>query len=209
MKKVAFAVMVALAIGAASCGNKQQQAPEGEQTEQTVDVDGLVNQLKEVLADGDASQLQQALEGVKAKVAELVAQNPEVAKQYVEKVQTFLNDNAEKIKAVVGDNAVVSTVVSSLTETSPEAVVNSLVGQLNQAGDDAKKAGQQAIDDAKAAGQQAIDDAKAAGQQAIDDAKADAQKKVDDAKADAQKKVDDAVNQAADDAKKAVGNLLR
>ncbi len=198
MKKILLTVMAFAAIGFTSCGNKQQapvqQAEPTEQAEHSFDVQGLIKELGDKLAAGDAAGLQAALEGVKAKVAELVAQNPELARQCVEKVQAFLSENAEKIKEVAGDNAALSAVVTSLTAAPAETLVDGLVGQLNAVGE---------------AGQQAVDDAKAAGQQAVDDTKAAAQQKVDDAKAAAQQKAGEAVDEAAAKMKDAIGRLPR
>lgn len=192
MKKVFFAVMAMVAVGLTSCGNKTQQ---GEAVDSAAVIEaaadeaatGTLAELTSELEAGDVSRLQQTLESIKAKVAELIKNNPEVAKQYVAKVQNFLKENAEKVKALVGDNAAVAAAVSAITEAEPESIVS---GLLQQAGD--------AVTEAK-------DSVVSAAQQKVDDAKDAAQQKAEEAKDAAKQKAGEAVDAAADKAKKALG----
>ena len=189
MKKILFAVMAMVAIGMTSCGNKTQQGEAADSTavEQVAgdeDAQSTIDQLSALIKEGDATKLQEALESVKAKIAELIKQNPDAAKEYVAKVQTFLKENVDKIKGVAGDNAAVQAAVSALTDADPESVVNGLLQQVgetaNAAADSVKGAAKQAVDNAKEAAKQKADDAKDAAKEkaagAIDDA-ADAAKK--------------------------------
>ena len=192
MKKVFFAVMAMVAVGLTSCGNKTQQ---GEAVDSAAVIEaaadeaatGTLAELTSELEAGDVSRLQQTLESIKAKVAELIKNNPEVAKQYVAKVQNFLKENADKVKALVGDNAAVAAAVSAITEAEPESIVS---GLLQQAGD--------AVTEAK-------DSVVSAAQQKVDDAKDAAQQKAEEAKDAAKQKAGEAVDAAADKAKKALG----
>lgn len=192
MKKVFFAVMAMVAVGLTSCGNKTQQ---GEAVDSAAVIEaaadeaatGTLAELTSELEAGDASRLQQTLESIKAKVAELIKNNPEVAKQYVAKVQNFLKENAEKVKTLVGDNAAVAAAVSAITEAEPESIVS---GLLQQAGD--------AVTEAK-------DSVASAAQQKVDEAKDAAQQKAEEAKDAAKQKAGEAVDAAADKAKKALG----
>ena len=192
MKKVFFAVMAMVAVGLTSCGNKTQQ---GEAVDSAAVIEaaadeaatGTLAELTSELEAGDASRLQQTLESIKAKVAELIKNNPEVAKQYVAKVQDFLKENADKVKALVGDNAAVAAAVSAITEAEPESIVS---GLLQQAGD--------AVTEAK-------DSVVSAAQQKVDEAKDAAQQKAEEAKDAAKQKAGEAVDAAADKAKKALG----
>jgi len=191
MKKILFAVMAMVAIGMTSCGNKTQQGEAADSTavEQVAgdeDAQSTIDQLSALIKEGDATKLQEALESVKAKIAELIKQNPDAAKEYVAKVQTFLKENVDKIKGVAGDNAAVQAAVSALTDADPESVVNGLLQQVgetaNAAADSVKGAAKQAVDDAKEAAKQKADDAKDAAKEkaagAIDDAAAAAKKKL-------------------------------
>jgi hypothetical protein len=198
MKKMMMIVMAAMAIGFASCGNKAQQAPADEvvadSTAAAFDVETAINeataQLSEQIEAKDANKLQQVIEAIQAKVAEILKQNPDAAKEYVTKVQDFLKENAEQIKSFVGENAAAQAAVNALTATPAETIVNGLM----QAVDGVKAAGEDAADAAKEAAEGAVNNAKQAGQDAVDAAK---QK--------ANEEIDNAANKAADEAKKALG----
>lgn len=197
MKKMMMIVMAAMAIGFASCGNKAQQAPADEVVADSTaafDVETAINeataQLSEQIEAKDANKLQQVIEAIQAKVAEILKQNPDAAKEYVTKVQDFLKENAEQIKSFVGENAAAQAAVNALTATPAETIVNGLM----QAVDGVKAAGEDAADAAKEAAEGAVNNAKQAGQDAVDAAK---QK--------ANEEIDNAANKAADEAKKALG----
>jgi len=186
MKKIVFMMMAACAIGFTSCGNKTQQAPADEVAADSVaafDLETAIGeataQLTEQIEAKDANKLQQTIEAIQAKVAEILKQNPDAAKEYVTKVQEFLKENAEQIKAFVGDNAAAQAAVNALTATPAETIVSGLM---------------QAVDGVQAAGEAAAGAAKQAGQDAVDAAK---QK--------ANDEIDKAANDAADKAKKALG----
>ena len=214
MKKIVFAVMAVVALGMTSCGNKTQQAAP---VDSVAIVDslaedaatGIIDQLKAQLEAGDASKLQEVLTAAKDKVAELVKQNPEVAREYVAKVQNYLKDNADKVKAVVGDNAAVQAAVSAIADVEPEAVVNGLLQSVGDAATDAKDAAKDAAAGAVEAGKAAVEEktseVKAAAQQKVDDAKAAVQQKADETKAAAKQKANEAVDNAAAAAKQKLG----
>ena len=203
MKKILLAVMAVAAIGFTSCGNKTQQA---ETVDSVAIVDSLagaaaqadIDAISALLNGGDATKLQEALAAVKEKIATLIKENPEVAKEYVAKVQTFLKDNADKVKAVVGDNAAVQTAVSAITETEPADIVN---GFLTSVGDAATEAKDAAVD----AANQQVDAAKQAVEDKANEVKDAADKKVQEAKDAAKQKANDAIDNAAKDVKKGLG----
>ena len=203
MKKILLAVMAVAAIGFTSCGNKTQQA---EAVDSVAIVDSLasaaaqadIDAISALLNGGDATKLQEALAAVKEKIATLIKENPEVAKEYVAKVQTFLKDNADKVKAVVGDNAAVQTAVSAITETEPADIVN---GFLTSVGDAATEVKDAAVD----AANQQVDAAKQAVEDKANEVKDAADKKVQEAKDAAKQKANDAIDNAAKDVKKGLG----
>ena len=203
MKKILLAVMAVAAIGFTSCGNKTQQA---EAVDSVAIVDSLasaaaqadIDAISALLNGGDATKLQEALAAVKEKIATLIKENPEVAKEYVAKVQTFLKDNADKVKAVVGDNAAVQTAVSAITETEPADIVN---GFLTSVGDAATEVKDAAVD----AANQQVDAAKQAVEDKANEVKDAADKKVQDTKDAAKQKANDAIDNAAKDVKKGLG----
>ena len=191
MKKILLAVMAVAAIGFTSCGNKTQQA---EAVDSVAIIDSLaagaaqetIDALSADIEAQDAGKLQATLESIKAKIAEIVKNNPEVAKEYVAKVQSFLKENADKLKAVIGENAVAAAALSAVTEIEPESVVSGLLQQVGDAATEAKDAAVEAVnvkvDEAKQAAeektQEAKDAAKAKANEAIDDAAAAAKKKL-------------------------------
>ena len=203
MKKILLAVMAVAAIGFTSCGNKTQQA---EAVDSVAIVDSLasaaaqadIDAISALLNGGDATKLQEALAAVKEKIATLIKENPEVAKEYVAKVQTFLKDNADKVKAVVGDNAAVQTAVSAITETEPTDIVN---GFLTSVGDAATEVKDAAVD----AANQQVDAAKQAVEDKANEVKDAADKKVQETKDAAKQKANDAIDNAAKDVKKGLG----
>ena len=203
MKKILLAVMAVAAIGFTSCGNKTQQA---EAVDSVAIVDSLasaaaqadIDAISALLNGGDATKLQEALAAVKEKIATLIKENPEVAKEYVAKVQTFLKENADKVKAVVGDNAAVQTAVSAITETEPADIVN---GFLTSVGDAATEVKDAAVD----AANQQVDAAKQAVEDKANEVKDAADKKVQETKDAAKQKANDAIDNAAKDVKKGLG----
>ena len=147
MKKFVLAVMAVAAIGfTASCGNKTQQAEVA--VDSTAIVDSLasaaaqtdIDAISALFNGGDATKLQEALAAVKEKIATLIKENPEVAKEYVAKVQDFLKENTDKVKAVVGDNVAAATALSAITETSPADIVSGLLTAVGDAAEETKDA---------------------------------------------------------------------
>ena len=195
MKKILLAVMAVAAISFTSCGNKANVAQEEVVEDTTAGAGSLavqaaeatINALTEQIEAKDAGKLQETIENIKVKVAELIKTNPETAKEYVAQVQEFLKNNANKVKAVVGDNAAVTAAMSAIVNAEPESVVNSLLESVGQAATDAKDA---AVDAANAQVDAAKDAAKNAANEAKDAAK---------------QKANEAIDNAANDAKKALG----
>jgi ribosome-binding ATPase YchF (GTP1/OBG family) len=177
MKKILFAV-AAVAFTFASCGNKTQAPVEAavDSTEVVAQeanaaADEAVANLTELLNGKDVNKFQEALDAIKAKAAELVALNPEIAKEYVAKVQNFLKENADKVKAFVGDNAAVNAAVSALTAVSADEVVSGFMSAVGDAATNAAEGAKEAVDGA-------VDNAKDAANKAVEDAKAVTEDKV-------------------------------
>ena len=196
MKKILLAVMAVAAIGFTSCGNKTQQADaETAAVDSVAIVDSIaqgaaqetIDALSADLEANDVSKLQATLESIKAKIAEIVKNNPEVAKEYVVKVQTFLKENADKVKALVGDNAAVAAALSAVTDIEPANVVNGLLEQVGDAATEAKDA--------------AVD----AANQKVEEAKQAAEEKANEAKEAAKQKANEAIDNAAASAKSKLG----
>lgn len=190
MKKILVMALAVVAISFASCGNKAQQKVEevADSTEAVVEdvnaaAEEAISALSEQIEKKDAGALQTALEAIKAKVASFIAANPELAKEYLGKVQNFLKENADKIKALVGENAALSSAIAAISDVEPDAVVSGLLEQVGDAAEDAKEAAAGAAEDAK-------------------EAAADKANEVKDA---AKQKAGEAVDNAANAAKKSLG----
>lgn len=204
MKKVFMMALAAAAITFSSCGNKTTVPNESEvvdSTEVALDeantaADEVIAQLTQNIEAKDASALQNALEAVKAKVSEFLANNPEVAKEYLAKVQNFLKENTDKIKAVVGDNAAVASLVDGIANIPSESV-----DALTGAGDALKALG---IDLTEKAGD-AVEGVKDAAESTVEEAKDAVKDKANEVVNDAKEKASDAVDKAAADAKKKLG----
>ena len=193
MKKIVLAVMAVAAIGfTTSCGNKTQQA-------EAVDSVAIVDSLASVAADGtisalaggldgkDANKFQEALATVKEKIASLLKENPEVAKEYVAKVQTYLKENTDKIKELAGENAAIVSAVEAVTAIEPASVVSGVLNAVDEKANEVKDA---AVD----AANQKVEE----GKQAIED-------KANEVKDAAKQKANDAIDNAANDVKKGLG----
>jgi uncharacterized protein YukE len=202
MKKILFALMAVIAICLASCNGTAKQGANGEGAEAA---DATITALTEQLDAAQIDKLQETLASIKEKIAELIKNNPEVAKEYVTKVQNFLKENADKIKEVAGNNATIDTAVSALTSISPEQVVENLSSAIGGAAESVQDAAQQQADQAVDAANQAVD----AANQAVDDAKAAAEEavkqKTEEAKQAAKDKAAEQIDAAADQVKKGLG----
>lgn len=166
MKKVLFAVVAMIAIGFASCTNKQAQAPaeaEGVNIEEVVG--DATSQLQAAIDGADAGKLQTVIDAIKAKAAEL---DPEIAKEYITKVQEFLKENADKIKAFAGENETVNAAISALTAAPAESIVSSLSSAIGAAGDAVEGAAQDAADAAAEKAEEVKDAAKEQAGEAVD-----------------------------------------
>lgn len=202
MRKFLFAVMAVAAISFTSCGNKTQNVP-ADEVDTVINVDSLatdaaetsISALAEQIEAKDANKLQEAITAIQAKVAELIKTNPEVAKEYVAKVQEFLKENADKVKEIIGDNAAAAAALAAVTETDAESMINGLMEKIdNAATDAAADAVNETVEEGKAAVKDAANEVKDAANNAANEAK-------DAAKA----KANEAIDKAADNTKKALG----
>lgn len=197
MKKILLAVMAVAAIGFTSCGgNKTEQ---GEAVDSVALIDSLseeaiqetLNTLNGVIDAKDADKLKEVLEDSKAKVAELVKQNPELAKAYVAKLQKFLKENKDKVSEFAGKTAGTQDAIDAIISDESEDGFGGLIGALEDKAETAKE-------NAETAAKKQADDAKAAAKKQVEDTKAAA-------KEQANKAIDNAAKNAANEAKKSLG----
>ena len=197
MKKILLAVMAVAAIGFTSCGgNKTEQ---GEAVDSVALIDSLSDEaiqetldaLNGVIDAKDADKLKEVLEDSKAKVAELVKQNPELAKAYVAKLQKFLKENKDKVSEFAGKTAGTQDAIDAIISDESEDGFGGLIGALEDKAEATKE-------NAEAAANQAKEATKAAAKKQVEDTKAAA-------KEQASKAIDNAAKNAANDAKKSLG----
>ena len=197
MKKILLAVMAVAAIGFTSCGgNKTEQ---GEAVDSVALIDSLseeaiqetLNKLNGVIDAKDANKLKEVLEDSKAKVAELVKQNPELAKAYVAKLQKFLKENKDKVSEFAGKVPGTQDAIDAIISDESEDGFGGLIGAIEDKAEAAK-------DNAEAAANQAKEATKAAAKKQVEDTKAAA-------KEQANKAIDNAAKNAANEAKKSLG----
>ena len=197
MKKILLAVMAVAAIGFTSCGgNKTEQ---GEAVDSVALIDSLseeaiqetLNKLNGVIDAKDANKLKEVLEDSKAKVAELVKQNPELAKAYVAKLQKFLKENQAKVSEFAGKVPGTQDAINAIISDEAGDGLGGLIGALEDKAEATKE-------NAEAAANQAKEATKAAAKKQVEDTKAAA-------KEQANKAIDNAAKNAANEAKKSLG----
>lgn len=198
MKKVFLMLVAVGAMTFVSCENKPKANPEEvveevtlTQEEADAEADSMIASLTDVIENTkDVNKLQEILEAVKAKAAEYVGLNPEIAKTFVTKVQNFLKEKGDVVKALVGDNAAVGAALASLTDFSADDIVSNFMSAV---GDKAAEA----VEGAKDAVEGAAD--------AVEGAKDAAAEKVNETVDAAKEKAAETVDAAADAAKKKLG----
>ena len=197
MKKILLAVMAVAAIGFTSCGgNKTEQ---GEAVDSVALIDSLseeaiqetLNKLNGVIDAKDANKLKEVLEDSKAKVAELVKQNPELAKAYVAKLQKFLKENQAKVSEFAGKVPGTQDAINAIISDEAGDGLGGLIGALEDKAEATKE-------NAEAAANQAKEATKATAKKQVEDTKAAA-------KEQANKAIDNAAKNAANEAKKSLG----
>ncbi len=195
-----------------SCGNNKAQAPVEEAVDSTEvaleEANTAADEVIATLTDAtDANAIQTALETIKTKVTEFLAKNPEIAKEYLAKVQGFLKENADKIKAVVGGNAAVAGLldtVNAIPSESVDALMNA-GDALKAFGIDAASFAGNAVNAAGDAIGNAVENAKDATVDAANNVKDAAVEKANDAVNTAKEKTGEAIDKAAGDVKKKLG----
>ena len=211
MKKVFLMAMAAIAFIFAGCGDKKT-TPSYNQADTTIvmdesadaTADSLTSELDTQLSQNNTDAIQATLTSLQNKYAELVASGKlDTAKAYAAKIQQFLNDNADRIKAVADNNSSIAALVSGIqnlpttaeatAEQAEEAVKNNAKEMMKEAEFETNKA----IDKAKQEATKATDNANAK----MNEAKDKAGKALDKSAEEANKKV----NQARGQIRKGLG----
>lgn len=189
MKKLVFAVMAAVAIGFASCGNKTQAPVEA--VDSVALIDSLAEEafaetesaLNSVFEAKDIEKFKEVIAQHKEKIAELLKENPELAKACLNKLQAFLKANEEKVKNTIGESKDTQSAVDALIAVNAEDGLAGLIGEMVSTKENAEKTAQEQVDNAQDAAKQKAEENKEAAKQ----------------------KAAESVDAAADKAKKALG----
>ena len=166
MKKVLFIAFAAAAFTMTSC-NQKTEAPQAEAADSTVvvtdEVKNSVDELTAALESTDANAFQKAYEAVMEKAKNM---DPSVVKEYLTKIQEFVKENSEKVKAVIGTNAALASSVDAFANMPAESLekVTETVGkvqeQLKGAQEGAENAAKEAVDNAVEKTNEAVNNAK-------------------------------------------------
>lgn len=134
MKKLFFALMAVVAMTLASCSGRTEAPGAAEATaEAPAQADEVAAALESDINSGNADTFKARITAIIEKIKELVTQNPAVAQEYFTKAQEFLKTNADKITSLVGDNAEIKALVSTLADGNAASFVNSLMGNMGDA----------------------------------------------------------------------------
>lgn len=211
MKKVFLMAMAAIAFIFAGCENKKT-SPNDNQADTTIvmdesadaTADSLTSELDAQLAQNNTDAIQATLTSLQNKYAELVASGKlDTAKAYAAKIQQFLNDNAEKIKAAAANNATIAALVTGIqnlpttAEVTAEQAEEAVKSNAKEMMKEAEHETNQAIEKAKQEATKATDKANAQ----MNEAKDKAGKALDKSAEEANKKV----NQARGQIRKGLG----
>lgn len=198
MKKFFLLAMAAVAMTFTACKNEPAAPAPTDEPETPEVVEITTDSIAKVIEAGDSTQLGTLLTTIQEQIETLKGTDVAKAKTYLETVQTFLKENADKIKAVVGTGTIASLVdaVNNLPAIEVPDVAGAAADAVEGAADAAADAAQGAVDAAQDAAQGAAD----AVQGAADAAQDAAQGAADAAKGAAA----DAVQGAADAAKGAL-----
>lgn len=172
--------MAAIAFIFAGCGDKKT-TPSNNQADTTIvmdesadaTADSLTSELDTQLSQNNTDAIQATLTSLQNKYAELVASGKlETAKAYAAKIQQFLSDNAEKIKAAAANNATIAALVTGIQNlpTTAEATAEQAEEAVKDMMKKAEHETNQAIDKAKQEATKATDKANAQMNEAKDKA---------------------------------------
>ncbi len=216
MKKVFFMAMAVAALTFTSCNsNKDAKTAEGTDTTAVAsdstaipeDAEAIAAQLTEKLNANDNAGVTQLLAGAQAKIAELYAKNPEIAKEYFKKVQDWVSANKDAVAKIPGSEKIIEAITSASADK-----LDGFVSSLTGISTDAAKAVGDAAADVNAAANGAEDAVKNAGakleekaNEAVNNAKEAANAKADEAVNNAKEKINNAASDAAGKVTKGLG----
>ncbi|MBQ9357732.1 MAG: hypothetical protein IJT98_10665 [Prevotella sp.] len=130
MRKLFFAIVAVAGMTLASCGTTPAPGAVEAAVEAPAQAGAVADSLQADLNSGNANTFKARITAIIEKVKELVAQNPQVAQEYFTKAQEFLKANASKISALVGDNAEINALVSTIADGDATQFVGNILGSM-------------------------------------------------------------------------------
>lgn len=183
MKKFLFLAAAVITMTLAACSSEQKKS----------EVDELGDTLKEQIEKNDKEGVIGTLTTIKEKIAELATpENVSTLKEQLPKFQQLLNDNKEQILSVVGENATVESIISTVATLDASSAVDAIASQLNNTKD-------AAVEAVEATAENAVEGV-------VDAAKDAAVEKANEAVTGAQTKVNETVNAIKEAENNAVDN---
>ena len=183
MKKILVCALAAVALtltGCTGCGNETKPAPT-DGTE-VVEAPDFTSALKDALDKKDAASIQTAIEAAQAEIDKLQASGKlDQAKEALKSLQAWLTENAETVKSVVGDNAVVAGLLEKVSAINVDSLVVPAAVEDAAATVDEAKAKAEEVKETVEEVKEAVEDVKEAAEDVKEAAK-DAKEKVDAAK---------------------------
>ncbi len=198
MKKIILFSFVVAALALASCGNKSDANAEGSENDSTaVDPTEVIGDMKTMLDANNAEGFNEIVSTTQEKIESLMKEGKvEEAQAYASKLKEFIDENAETIKSVAGNDETVNSIINTISNI-PESASESLKEIEGDVKDKIENAAEDAVEDVKQEIEGAVEDAKQKANEAVEDAKQKASDAVDNAVEDAKKKTNNAINDAA------------
>ena len=181
MKKILVCALAAVALTLTSYDQTKKETPAVEGTE-VVEAKDFTGALKDALEKKDAASIQTAIEAAQAEIDNLQASGKlDQAKEALKSLQAWLTENAETVKSVVGDNAVVAGLLDKVSALNLDSIAVPAAVEDAAAKVDEAKAKTEEVKETVEDVKEAVEDVKAAAEDVKEAAK-DAKEKVDAAK---------------------------
>ncbi len=203
MKKIIICMFAVAALVVTSCGNK---------SDAETDAASAVTELQTKLEANDAEGFSELVTKSQEAIESLMKEGKiDEAKAYAESLQNFINENAETIKNVTGNNETVNSIVDAI-----QNIPTGFTGTLDEAKENLQNAAQEVGEGAKGALEELKEEAiaerdkyKNQAKEAAEEAKQKVNDAANQAVEDAKQKANDAVNKAANDAANKLKNAFK
>lgn len=170
MKKVLFIAIAAVAFTMTSCNQKTDNASVENATDSVaVAVDEAktaTDELAAALESNDANAFQKAYETAMEKAKNM---DPAIVKEYLTKVQEFVKNNIDKVKAFAGSNAALVSTVDAFANM-PAENLNNVTETIGKMQEQLKGTADEAVNEAKDKANEAVNEAKDKANEAVNKA---------------------------------------